>query len=129
MNPLVLIVDDDANLRSLARVVLARAGFDVATAADGEEGLIQVERLSPDVVLLDMNMPNVDGRAFLERLPMACRGLLPLVVACSGAPELRRDAIAAGAAAFLTKPVESLELVREIRRVLSDSRNPTVHAA
>jgi CheY-like chemotaxis protein len=101
----VLIVDDNEDLADACEFVLRRAGFEVAVAADGEQGLERAASLAPQLILLDMMMPNVDGLQFLERLPRYCSPS-PAVIACSGFHQMEQLAIARGAAAFLPKPFE-----------------------
>jgi CheY-like chemotaxis protein len=68
---LVLVVDDHPGFRRLARRVLERAGFQVAEATDGAEAVAQAKRLRPDVVLLDVQLPDIDGFAVAESLAEA----------------------------------------------------------
>jgi DNA-binding NarL/FixJ family response regulator len=90
VGPTLLIVDDHADFRRAARAMLEAEGFEVVgEAADGEEALIEVERLRPEVVLLDLQLPHVDGFTVAERL--AARDESPAVVLISS-----RDAAAYG---------------------------------
>ena len=66
--PIVVIIDDDAALRVIVREVLAQAGFAVEEAADGEQGLAVIESVLPDIVLLDVMMPKLDGFALCAQL-------------------------------------------------------------
>jgi len=87
----VLIVDDHETFRDAARDLLEAAGFDVVgVAADGLQALVEVERLMPDIVLLDIQLPGLDGFAVAEHL--AARASAPDVVLISG-----RDAVTYGA--------------------------------
>ncbi len=81
MRPRVLIVDDHAAFRASARALLEAEGFDVVgEAADGEQAVGEVERLRPDVVLLDVQLPDVDGFAVADRLASAgCVGAVVLI--------------------------------------------------
>jgi DNA-binding response OmpR family regulator len=101
----VLIVDDSEDLADACEFVLRRAGFEVAVAMDGEQGLERAASLAPQLIVLDMMMPNVDGLQFLERLPRYCSPSPP-VIAYSGFHQLEQLALARGAAAFLPKPFE-----------------------
>ncbi|MEK7187797.1 MAG: response regulator [Patescibacteria group bacterium] len=67
-SPLVLIVDDEQNFRDIISAVLGASGFRIATAANGEEALARVEESKPDLILLDMKMPVMDGATMLTRL-------------------------------------------------------------
>ncbi|HUI27151.1 MAG TPA: response regulator [Candidatus Kryptonia bacterium] len=68
MNPRILIVDDDPDIRTILALRLARAGFEVATAADGSEGLAALQHVKPSGVVLDLLMPKLDGFDFLATL-------------------------------------------------------------
>ncbi len=82
----ILVVDDDDVVRLLAQESLADAGYSVATAADGEQALERVEELRPDLVLLDVNMPRMDGFTTCRELRKTELGLhLPVLIAtCLG---------------------------------------------
>src|SRR6201999_343362 len=81
--PLVLAVDDSEDVLEIYTVLLEAEGFRVATRGDGRRGLEAVSELRPDVVVLDMMMPEGDGLEFLQTL--TARGLpIPPVIACSG---------------------------------------------
>jgi CheY-like chemotaxis protein len=116
--PLILVADDDEPIRRLMRVALMSAGFDVETAADGVDALEAIERLRPDLVILDMVLPRLNGWGVLRRLagPDA-----PPVIAVSGEYQ---PANALGTAIpcvrrYLIKPVQMLTLVRTCAQVLN----------
>jgi DNA-binding NarL/FixJ family response regulator len=113
----VLIADDRARTRRALRALLAaHPGFEVVgEAADGEEAIAAVERLRPDVVVLDVRMPRLDGIAATARI----KGRWPdiRVVAHSLAVERRGDALAAGADAFVLKGAPTDELLSALRAV------------
>lgn len=103
----VLVVDDSPVFRrGMGRAVAVHAGLDLVGEADGgEAALAAIERLRPDVVLLDLRMPDLDGFAVLERLrdadpPASCR---VLIVSASLDDEVERAAVAAGAVACVSK--------------------------
>ena len=98
----LLIVDDSADVHEALQVGLTDTGFDVADAYDGEEGLRMIQEVRPDVVLLDMMMPEMDGLEFLSRLSELPSP--PPVVANSGFVAFRAEALRRGAHAFLRKP-------------------------
>ena len=64
----ILMIDDDANARKLAKLLLEREGYEVVTASNGEEGLILAKVMQPDVILLDVMMPKMNGYQTLKRL-------------------------------------------------------------
>jgi CheY-like chemotaxis protein len=110
---LVLIVDDSEDLQDTLQMVLTDEGFEVAGAPDGQRGLELTRALHPDVILLDMMMPEMDGLEFLARL--SAEAERPPVVANSGFEAFRAEALRRGALAFLVKPVSIETLVGALR--------------
>jgi CheY-like chemotaxis protein len=102
----VLVIDDNEDLQDTYELMLQGEGYEVRRASDGLSGLHAVASERPDVVLLDMMMPEVDGLQFLARLPLECPDPLPQVVAMSGFDAYREEALRRGAHTFLHKPVE-----------------------
>lgn len=114
----VLVIDDEADLRELYSVNLVEAGHEVLTASNGAEGLGVVERESPDVVVVDLMMPVMDGYEFLQNLRR-----LP---GHQGTPAIVASAIATGgfsiklgASGFVAKPFDADELVSVVERCAS----------
>jgi CheY-like chemotaxis protein len=112
--PRVLVVDDSEDLLEIYQALLELKGYDVAVAIDGESGLERVIEFRPDVVLLDMMMPGLDGLGFLGRLPAVGTAPLPRVIANSGFDGYRAEAMNRGAHTFLRKPVSSDVLLAAI---------------
>src|SRR6266404_1173404 len=102
----VLVVDDSEDMQETYELMLEGEGYEVVKASDGAAGLRAVAAARPDVILLDMMMPDVDGLQFLQRLPIECAAALPPVIAVSGFELYREEALRRGAALFLGKPVE-----------------------
>jgi CheY-like chemotaxis protein len=115
----VLVIDDSEDITELYVLVLEGAGYQVSTAADGEEGLALIAARRPDVVVLDIMMPGIDGLTFLARLPGVCAAPLPPVIASSGFDECREEALRRGACAFLRKPVSVEVLLRAVESALA----------
>jgi CheY-like chemotaxis protein len=104
---LILVIDDDADLREMYGDLLGSQNYRFAVARDGEVGLRLVQELRPDAVLLDMMMPDCDGLEFLARLQQECPSPRPPVIASSGFSAFEKEALARGAAVFLSKPIDS----------------------
>jgi CheY-like chemotaxis protein len=113
----VLVVDDDDATRAAESAVLADGGFRVVQARDGEEALRAINIDPPAVVVLDIQMPGVDGPSFARELRMALRRV-PLVV-LTAADDPKREADRCNAEAYLRKPFDAPELVKVIRRFAS----------
>ena len=116
----LFLCDDNAQYRRLARIVLQRAGHEiVAEAGDGGEAIERAPRYAPDIVLLDLNMPNVSGFEALPRLRDALGPETKILVLTTGqAPQDRRLALEAGADGYIVKPERILSLDEEMRAAL-----------
>lgn len=119
--PLVLIVEDERDLRVLYAEHLSLCGFEVVQAANGAEAITTTSSLSPDVVLMDLSLPVVDGweaTRFLKNDERTAHIPVVALTAHHGAGELQK-ATHAGCDWFVPKPCPPDALVAEIRRVLS----------
>jgi excisionase family DNA binding protein len=117
--PVVLIVDDDERMREYVRVNLEMEGYTVREAGDGEEGLQVLEESTPDLVLLDVMMPGVDGWEMLRRVQERYGlGAIPVLV-FSGTVEERTvaDATVRGARGFLGKPFDLQQLIDQAKQI------------
>jgi len=110
----VLIVDDDIETLQAEHALLADNGFRVIEARDGGEALRVVQADPPAVVVLDIQMPGIDGPTFARELRMALRRV-PLIV-LTGVADPRHEADRCNAEAYLSKPFDAEELVRVVRR-------------
>jgi two-component system cell cycle sensor histidine kinase/response regulator CckA len=110
----VLIVDDDVETLAVERQLLAEGGFRVVEAHDGAEALRVVQVDPPAVVVLDVQMPGMDGPSFARELRMALRRV-PLVI-LTGVADPRREADRCNAEAYLSKPFDAQKLVSVVRR-------------
>jgi len=122
--PMILIVEDQQDLRQLYAQHLAMSGFDVIEAADGAEALTHTSARLPDVVLMDLSLPVVDGWEATRRLKADVRTAhIPIVAltAHDGSGELER-ATQAGCDWFVPKPCPPDALITEVRRVLAGTR-------
>ncbi len=104
-----LIVDDSKVIRMVARKILNELHFDTAEAVDGKEALDACTNSMPDAILLDWNMPVMNGLEFLRALREMDGGTLPVVVFCTTENDVghNRKAIAAGADEYIMKPFDS----------------------
>ena len=131
----VLVVDDDHALVRIAQSVLQKQGFDVLTAFDGLEGLQKAQQEKPDVIVLDITMPKMDGYEVCRRLQQdpSTRQIPVVFLTAKGQDKERttyrdrltftgdRDAargFEAGAMEFLTKPVTAKDLVQKVEGLL-----------
>jgi len=114
----VLIVDDDDVMRDLMKQALLRREYRVETAKDGNEALQAINAGRVDVVLLDLLMPNRDGFAVLRELQRATPAPPVIVMTGSRAVDIREEAMALGASAYLQKPFELGQLLAEVESVL-----------
>jgi DNA-binding response OmpR family regulator len=106
----ILVVDDDHELASLLAFALQRRGYLVELATNGGDALEHVRRARFDVVLLDWNMPVMDGAGFLRRCCREAGTSVPPVVVMSGAPESAPHALHLGAVAVVEKPFRFADL-------------------
>jgi CheY-like chemotaxis protein/MinD-like ATPase involved in chromosome partitioning or flagellar assembly len=116
----IAVIDDEAPNRAYLQTLLGTAGFEVQAAASGNEGVALVEKERPDLVLVDLMMPEVDGYMVCERIRKGPAGADIQIVVLSVANELdgKVRALELGADDYLVKPVESRELVTRIKVML-----------
>jgi DNA-binding response OmpR family regulator len=116
----ILVAEDDPGIRELIRARLTTAGYDTHTAHNGREALERTRALKPDGVVLDINMPELDGFGVLEalRADEALRRVPVLVLTARHATEDVKRAVSLGAKDFLTKPFNDGQLIARITRLL-----------
>lgn len=122
----ILVIDDDPVIQHFAATVLQASGFQVETAAGGLAGIGKAEVRPPDVVLLDVMMPGLDGYEVCRRLRQGAKtAAVPVIMlTASNEPALNRKAYAAGASACVLKPVRVESLIATINAVLASAANP-----
>ena len=116
--PVVLVVDDDADARTIYAMSLRAKGCDVFTAKDGREGLEKANDLWPDIIVMDLAMPDIDGWEAIRRLSESSWTREIPIVAVSAVPYSRQTALAAGCDAYLTKPCDPHTLWSQVRALL-----------
>lgn len=117
-NPKILLVDDEPAITGNLAPFLGRAGLEVAVAADGEEALLKIASFAPDLIILDVMMPKLDGREVLRRLRRADNWTPVILLAQVGDSSERAMALQEGADDYLNKPFDPHELVVRLRAVL-----------
>ena len=115
----ILIIDDEPDIRDMVSVRLMANGYDVVTASDGEEGLKQVESQKPDLIIVDITMPGIDGYTFVKILkkdiPAARK--IPIIV-LTGKDRMEDLFKIEGVGDYLVKPYESSQLLEKIKKHL-----------
>jgi two-component system KDP operon response regulator KdpE len=113
----VLVIDDDSSLLRALRLGLKSGGHEVTTATNGEDGMSQAALLSPEVIVLDMGLPDIDGLRVCERIRQWSD--VPIIVlSAAGAEDRKIAALNAGANDYVTKPFSMGELEARIRAVM-----------
>lgn len=125
--PLLLLVDDDDDLRDMLGAILEAAGYRTVPAAHGREALAVIEARHPDLVLLDMRMPIMDGWELCRILDE--RGERPPIVVVTAATDPAGRAAEVHAEGWVAKPFDIAELEREVRRVLSAAPGRSISSA
>ncbi len=125
----VLLVDDDAPILRMLERTLAAEGYAVAAVGDGGAALARVERSVPDVIVLDVAMPGLDGLAVTRRLRAKGLAVPILLLTARDGLEERVAGLDAGADDYLVKPFEAAELTARIRALLRRNRPPTEQLA
>jgi DNA-binding response OmpR family regulator len=113
----VLLIEDDARIRRVLRLALQDEGYDVTEAADGEQGLEELARDEPDVVLLDLMLPGMDGFSVCRRIRHDSRVPVIMVTARTDSHDVVAG-LEAGADDYVTKPLVAKELSARIRALL-----------
>ena len=132
--PAVLIIDDEPQMRRLLETILKADGYRVSEAATGEEGLTDAAQRQPDVVVLDLGLPDMDGVEVLRRLRQWSH-MPVLILSVRDTEEQKVAALDAGADDYVTKPFASAELLARLRVMLrhasaaaSAAASPVFHA-
>jgi two-component system, cell cycle response regulator DivK len=119
----ILVVDDNPSNAKLARVLLQEEGYDVHTAADAEEALRVVERCSPKLILMDIQLPGMDGLELTRRLKSsdATRDIVILALTAYAMKRDEERTKAAGCDGYLSKPFDIDQLTRLVAEHLASS--------
>ena len=128
MSHAILIIEDEPLLAKNMRTYLERQGHEVQCAASAEEGLALLDSLAPDAVVLDFNLPGIDGLQALAQVRSRCPGAQVIMVTGHASVELAVDAMKAGALDFLTKPVSLSKLGMLLERAMNEARKDSALA-
>ena len=120
MNTKILIVDDNAQNISLMKLLLQHAGYTVISASNGADGVKLAKQEHPDLILMDIQMPEVSGiEAAREILADVSTLNIPIIgVSAYARPELRQQALRLGMVGFFEKPIHNETFIKEIRKFL-----------
>jgi len=118
MRAKVLVADDERQIRDLLSEFLTSEGYEVLLASDGEEATGLAEREYPDVILLDVKMPGIDGIEVCKRLKAEPKTQFIPVIMITGYVDNKMAAIEAGADDFVNKPIDLVELAVRLKSIL-----------
>lgn len=126
LNYVVLAIDDEAGVLMILRRILERAGFDVLTATDPEEGYKVLKKNVVDVILLDVNMPIMNGFELLEKIKQndKFKNLPVIMLTCKGELDDFEQGRSLGVEDYITKPFESRLLIQRINRAIIYTTRP-----
>lgn len=118
----ILLVDDSETVLMLERMILKSGSYEVAMARDGREGVAKALALKPDLILMDVIMPEMDGIQAIRKLRASkqTRSIPILIVTTKGEEESMETGYLSGCSDYITKPIDSLELLTKIRSFLGE---------
>jgi len=121
--PTILYADDEQEHRAMMKVILKNQGFALLEASNGEEAIAEIRRQRPDLVLLDLFMPKVDGFGVLEAVKAdpTTQHIPVIILSAWSTGDNRQRARNSGAADFLAKPYDPLQLMKVVKEHLSIS--------
>lgn len=114
----ILIVDDRKSIRLLLQELFSAEGMETVLAANGPEALDKAAAVNPDVILLDMKIPGMDGIGILKRLKANDQQAAVIMMTAFGEPALIEEAMANGASLYFIKPFDAFELLEAVKGLL-----------
>jgi len=116
----ILIIEDDKDTNDMISAILTDAGFVAISSLDGEDGLLKAEQESPDVIILDLMLPHINGLDVCRQLNSneKTRSIPVIILTAKRELSTKLSSFVAGAKRFLTKPFEAQDLINEIRRAI-----------
>jgi DNA-binding response OmpR family regulator len=118
MGDKVMAVDDELQMRDLLNLFLTRNGYEVILASNGEDAIELAEKENPQIILLDIKMPGIDGIEVCRRLRADRKTQSIPIIMISGLGDHKLEAIEAGADDFINKPIDMLELSTRIKSII-----------
>lgn len=120
----VLVIDDDKDTLRILESKLTNSGYQVLQAGDGKEGLEKARDVSPDIILLDVMMPELDGLSVLQHLKFDTRtDKIPVIIMTAKGEKMEKLFIMEGAVGYLTKPFVFTELLSELEKNTSGAKH------
>lgn len=116
----ILIVDDQAGIRLLLNEVFKKEGFHTLMAANGPQALKQAEETPPDIVLLDMKIPGMDGIEILKNLKKMREDIKVIMMTAYGELDVIKESMVSGACCYYTKPFDVFEMRDAVKKMLTD---------
>jgi two-component system, chemotaxis family, chemotaxis protein CheY len=115
----VMIIDDSGSFRTVVKLALAKAGYTVVEAVDGKDAVSKLDGRKYNLIVCDVNMPNMDGLSFLKHLKAsAAYKFTPVIMLTTESQESKKaEAKASGARAWITKPFQPSQLVEAAARI------------
>jgi DNA-binding response OmpR family regulator len=125
MSKTILIVDDEAYIVTSLEYVMQSAGFEVAVAYDGEEALEKVAEIVPDLVILDLMMPKLDGFEVCEKIRQnpLWKGVRIIILTAKGRDIERKKGMSLGADDYMTKPFSTRDILDRVKELLAENEN------
>jgi len=122
----ILIADDESNIVLALEFLMKKEGYEVQTVSDGEEALRTIEKSPPDLILLDIMMPKLDGYEVCQRIRSdpSMKDIVIIMLTAKGREVEREKGLALGADFYITKPFSTREVVQKVREVLAGHPGP-----
>jgi len=119
--PRILIVDDEPNIVLALEMLMQREGYEIRTVGDGERAVEAASTFRPDLILLDVMMPRMDGYEVCQRIRSddSLKGIFIVMLTAKGREVEREKGLALGADLYITKPFSTREVVRKVREMLA----------
>ena len=122
----ILIADDEPNIVLALEYLMKNEGYEVQTATDGEDALLSIAKIRPDLILLDIMMPNLDGYEVCQRIRSdpSMKDIVIIMLTAKGREIEREKGLALGADFYITKPFSTREVVKKVREILTGNPAP-----